>query len=46
MLAAADPLAGATDSVFNLLNTPTLNHRVQVDSGVLVDLCQQQLRNA
>src|SRR6266852_2022007 len=41
---AADPLAGAAGSVFNLLNAPTLNHRVQVDSGVLVDLCQQQLR--
>ncbi|HLQ26331.1 MAG TPA: tRNA adenosine(34) deaminase TadA [Acidiferrobacterales bacterium] len=41
---AADPLAGAAGSVFNLLNAPALNHRVQVDSGVLVDLCQQQLR--
>jgi tRNA(adenine34) deaminase len=41
---AADPLAGAAGSVFDLLNAPTLNHRVQVDSGVLVDLCQTQLR--
>ncbi len=41
---APDPLAGAAGSVFDLLKAPTLNHRVQVDSGVLVDLCQQQLR--
>jgi len=41
---AADPLAGAAGSVFDLLNAPTLNHRVQTQGGVLADLCQQQLR--
>jgi len=41
---APDRLAGAAGSVFDLLNAPTLNHRVQTEGGVLADLCQQQLR--
>jgi tRNA(adenine34) deaminase len=32
---AADPKAGACGSVFNITDDPRLNHRVQVDAGVL-----------
>jgi len=33
--AAADPRAGAAGSVFNVLQSPELNHRVAVTAGVL-----------
>jgi tRNA(adenine34) deaminase len=33
--AAADPKAGAVDSLFRLLDDPRLNHRCQVTGGVL-----------
>jgi tRNA(adenine34) deaminase len=36
---AADPKAGAVDSLFRLLNDPRLNHRCQVTSGVLAEQC-------
>jgi tRNA(adenine34) deaminase len=36
---AADPKAGAVDTLFHLLNDPRLNHRAQVLSGVLADRC-------
>ena len=36
---AADPKAGAVDSLFRLLGDERLNHRVQVISGVLADRC-------
>jgi len=35
--AAPDPKAGAVTSVFQVLDEPRLNHRVQVTSGVLAD---------
>jgi tRNA(adenine34) deaminase len=35
VFAAPDPKAGAAGSVFDLLNHPRLNHRVEVRSGVL-----------
>jgi tRNA(adenine34) deaminase len=35
--AAADPKAGAAGSVLDVLAEPRLNHRPQVDSGVLAD---------
>ena len=34
---ASDPKAGAGGSVFDLLNHPRLNHRVEVVGGVLAD---------
>lgn len=40
---AADPKAGAAQSLFNLLNDARLNHRAQVVSGVLGDRCGQLL---
>ena len=36
---AADPKAGAAGSVMNLLDHPALNHRPQVEGGVLGDEC-------
>jgi len=41
---AADPKTGAAGSVFNLLETSTLNHRAQVTGGVLKDECGTMLR--
>jgi len=35
--AASNPKAGACGSVFDLLRDPSLNHRVAVDGGVLVE---------
>lgn len=36
---AADPKAGAVESLFRLLEDPRLNHRTEVVSGVLGDRC-------
>jgi tRNA(adenine34) deaminase len=41
---AADSLAGAAGSVFNLLQSPHLNHRAQVAGGVLAEECATQLK--
>jgi tRNA(adenine34) deaminase len=41
---AADRLAGAAGSVFDLLAAPTLNHRVVVEGGVLADECGGRLK--
>ena len=40
---AADPKAGAVDSLFHMLNDSRLNHRSEVVSGVLQDRCGQIL---
>lgn len=40
---AADPKAGAAQSLFNLLNDARLNHRAEVVSGVLGDRCGEML---
>lgn len=40
---AADPKAGAAQSLFNLLDDVRLNHRAEVVSGVLSDRCGQVL---
>lgn len=40
-----DPKAGAAGSVMNILAEPALNHRPQVDGGLLADECAQQLRD-
>jgi tRNA(adenine34) deaminase len=46
---AEDPKAGAVESVMQVVNHPTLNHRVEVRSGVLAgrsaDLLQAFFRN-
>jgi len=41
---ASDPLAGSGGSVFNLLSSSALNHRAQVQGGVLVEECSQRLK--
>lgn len=41
---AADPRAGAAGSVFSLLDSPALNHRVEVSPGVLAEPCGRMLR--
>ena len=42
--AAPDPRAGATGSVFNIVQHPALNHRIAVTGGVLADDCSSLLR--
>ena len=41
---ATDPKAGAAGSVFNVLDEPRLNHRPQVESGLLAEDCADLLR--
>lgn len=41
---AADPKTGAAGSVLNLVQDPRLNHRIQVESGVLSEDCANLLR--
>ncbi len=40
----ADPKAGAGGSVLNVLDEPRLNHRPQVESGLLAEECADLLR--
>ena len=42
---APDPRAGAAGSIFNVVRTPELNHRLDVDGGVLGEECATLLRN-
>ena len=42
---AWDPRAGAAGSVFNLVNAPALNHRIDSFGGVLADQCGARIRN-
>ena len=41
---APDPRAGAAGSVFNLVQHPALNHRIEFSSGVLGEECASLLR--
>lgn len=41
---AADPLAGAGGTVFDLLRNPRLNHRAEVSGGVLGEECSRLLK--
>jgi tRNA(adenine34) deaminase len=41
---AADPLAGAVGSLWDVVRDRRLNHRPEVVSGVLADECGQQLQ--
>jgi tRNA(adenine34) deaminase len=40
---AADPKAGAVDTLYQLLNDPRLNHRAEVVAGVLAEPCAEIL---
>ena len=41
---APDPRAGAAGSVFNVVQHPALNHRIEFTSGVLAEECGSLLR--
>jgi tRNA(adenine34) deaminase len=41
---ADDPKAGAVDSVMQVLNHPSLNHRMEVTKGVLAGRCAEILQ--
>lgn len=41
---AADPKAGAAGSVLDVLSAPQLNHRPQVEAGLLAEECADLLR--
>ena len=41
---AADPKAGAAGSVFNLVQADALNHRLEVEGGMLAEECGELLR--
>jgi tRNA(adenine34) deaminase len=41
---ANDPKTGAAGGVMDVLNHPSLNHRVEVTSGVLAGRCQEMLQ--
>jgi tRNA(adenine34) deaminase len=41
---AADPKAGAVQSVMSVLNHPRLNHQMEVTAGVLESRCAEMLR--
>ena len=42
---ATDPKAGAAGSVLDVLDEPRLNHRPQVERGLLADECAELLRS-
>jgi tRNA(adenine34) deaminase len=42
---AADPKTGAAGSVFDLTRTDTLNHRLEVEGGVLAEECGGLLKD-
>jgi tRNA(adenine34) deaminase len=44
VIGTTDPKAGAAGSVLDVLAEPRLNHRPQVDSGLLADECADLLR--
>ena len=45
VFAAPDPKAGACGSVLSVLNHPQLNHRIEVEQGILADECAELLRS-
>ena len=42
---ASDPLIGAGGTMFDLLRSPKLNHRAEVQSGVLAEECSRLLKD-
>ena len=39
-----DPKAGACNSLYNIVQDPRLNHRIEVTRGILAEDCSAQLR--
>lgn len=42
--AATDPRAGAAGTIFNIVQHPSLNHRIECESGLMADECSTMLR--
>ncbi len=42
--AATDPRAGAAGTIFNIVQHPSLNHRVEVEAGLMGEECGTMLR--
>jgi len=42
--AATDPRAGAAGTIFNIVQHPSLNHRVECEGGVMAEECGAMLR--
>lgn len=42
--AAPDPRAGAAGTIFNIVQHPSLNHRVECEAGLLAEECGTMLR--
>ena len=40
-----DPIAGAAGTVFNILAAPSLNHRPEVQGGILMEECAHVLKS-
>ncbi|MGD2167332.1 MAG: tRNA adenosine(34) deaminase TadA [Gammaproteobacteria bacterium] len=43
--AAADPKSGACGGAIDVLNAPSMNHRIEVDSGILADESAELLKD-
>ena len=44
-IGAMDPMAGACGSIFDIVEEPRLNHRIQVERGVMAEECSQLLKD-
>jgi len=44
VFAASDPKTGACGSVFNLLQSEKLNHKVEIEEGILKEECQSLIQ--
>jgi tRNA(adenine34) deaminase len=44
IFAVADPKTGACGSIFNLLETEELNHKVEIDKGIMEDECRSLIQ--
>lgn len=42
--AVADPKTGACGSIFNLLHAEELNHKVEIDKGIMEDECRSLIQ--
>ena len=42
--AAADPRAGAAGTIFNIVQHPALNHRIECEAGLMGEECATMLR--
>jgi tRNA(adenine34) deaminase len=42
---AADERFGAVETIFNICNNSSLNHRLEITSGVLAEKCRQLMQD-